>query len=106
MERLARLKIDRPVLDLQQDVRRELAVEWLQVFISGAGAVIALLHVVNERAPDDDSAVRGEGGGQHIGAVNVVAVVSARAGLALAVCLDQEAAEVWNDAVNFIRLLL
>src|SRR5262249_15615599 len=106
MERLARLKINRPILDLQQNVRGELAVEWLQVIVGRPGAVVALLHVVNERAPDDDAVVWGESGGQHIGAVNVVAVISARAGLALAVGFDQEAAEIWNDGVYLIRLLL
>src|SRR5258707_11017366 len=52
MERLARLKVDGPILHLQQHVRRELTVERLQIVIGRRGAIVTGLRVVNEGPPD------------------------------------------------------
>ena len=62
--------------------------------------------VVDERAPHHDAAVRRQRVGQHVGAVGVRAAVVLRAGLAFAVGLDDEAAEVGNQPVDLVRLRL
>ena len=106
VERLARLKVNGAVLDLQQNVRREPSVEGLQVVVAGRGPVVAGLRVVDEGAPHHDPVVRGERGCEHVRAVGVRAVVGARPRLAFAVGLNEKTAEVWDEVVNLVRLLL
>src|SRR5262249_16417129 len=106
MKRLARLKIDWSVFDLQQNVRREFAIERLKIFVSGSGSIIAGLHVINESPPHHYSIMSSHSRRKHIGSVNVIAIVSAWPRLAFAVGLYQKSAKIGNDAIDFIRLFL
>src|SRR5437899_353916 len=100
MEGLAWLKIDWPILDLQQNISRELAVKRLKIFIGSARAVVPRLHVINKRAPDYDSVIRGHRGSQHVRAIGMRALVGAWPGLAFAIGLDKKTAEVGNQLVD------
>ena len=100
------MKVNRPILHLQQHVRRELTVERLEIVIGRRSAIVTGLRVVDEGPPDHHSFVRSESRGQHVGAINMVAIVGARPWLALAVSLNQEATKIRNDLVNLIRLFL
>ncbi len=104
MERLPRLKVDGPVLHLQQDVVAELAVERLEFAVGLLRAVVGLILRVHEGAPHHDPAVRSHRVGEHIGAVRVCTVVVLRARLTFGVGFDQEAAEVGDGLVDLIRL--
>ena len=104
VERLARLEVDRPVLHLQLHVRPERSVERHQLGVRLLGAILGDVGLVDERAPDDDALVRRERVRQHVGAVGVRAAVVLRAGLALGVRLDQEAAEVGDQRVDLVDL--
>src|SRR4051812_34716194 len=75
MKRLARLKIYRAILHLEQNVRRKLSVEWLQVLVRRTSTVVAGLHVVDKRAPHNDPSMRSERCGEYICAVSMRAVV-------------------------------
>ena len=96
---LADLEVDRAVLDLDDDVVEELAVERVEVVVGGLGAVvlgILPIHfvVVDEAAIEQDAAVRLEGLGDDVGGVGVGAAVFGRAEPAFGVGLEHEAAEV------------
>ena len=94
---LARLEVERAVLDLYDDVLAELPVEGLELVDGLHHAVgVALVIAIDEGAPHDDATVGSHCVGQHVGTLGVRALVVARAGLALAVGLDEEAAEVGN----------
>jgi hypothetical protein len=105
MKRLAWLKINWSILDLQQHIRRKLAVKWLQVFVGSAGAVVTWLHIVDKSAPKYDAIVGRERGGEHVGAVSVRAVVGTWSRLTFAVGLDDETTEVGNQTVDFVSFL-
>src|SRR5690349_15900390 len=104
MKGFAWLKVDWPILHLQQHVRRKLAVERLKIFVSGAGPVVTRLRVVNKRAPNHDAMMRRNGGSQHVCAVGVRAIVSSWSRLSFAVCLDEETSEIGNHFVDVVRL--
>ena len=103
MKRLARLEVDRAVLDLHHHVGAELAVERLELVVGLLGPVVRDVLVVDEGAPHHDAAVRRERIGQQVGAVGVGAAVVLRPGLALRVGLDEEAAEIGNEPVDLVR---
>src|SRR5690348_9449408 len=91
--RLAHLKINGAVLDLDDHVVVELAVEWMKNVIRGAGAVglrVAPVEVmvVDEGAVEQHAAMRLEGAGQRVGSINGRAAILRWAGLALGVGLD------------------
>src|SRR5690349_7374412 len=104
MKRLARLKVDWTILNLQQHIRSELTVKRFQVFIASAGAVVTGLHVVNKRAPEDDAVMWSEGCCEHVSAVSMRAVVGSWTRLAFAVRFFNEAAEIRNQFVDLISL--
>src|ERR1051326_1770593 len=106
MKRLPRLEVDWSILYLQQHIRRKLSVERLQIFVSRAAAVVTRLLVVDKRAPHDDSMMRRNGSREHVCAVGMRAIVSSWSRLAFAVCFDEKPAEVGNQLVDLIRLLL
>ena len=98
VERLARLEVDRAVLDLDDDVVAELCRRAARTPCTPAWRGLGRrLAPVDERAPDDDAAVRRQRVGQHVGAVGMGAAVVLRPGLAFGVGLDQEAAEVGDE---------
>jgi hypothetical protein len=102
MERLARLEVDRPVLDLDDDVVAELAVERLELAVALLGAVVGLLVRIDEGPPHHDPAVRPHRVGQHVGPVDMGAAVVLRSRLALRIGLHQEAAEIGNGLVDLV----
>ena len=62
-DRLARLEVDRAVLDLDDDVVVELAVERMEIVVSGSGAIVfgiapVEMMVVDEGAIEEEAAVR------------------------------------------------
>src|SRR4051794_32670123 len=105
MEWFARLEVDRAVLDLNDDVARELAVQRLELVISLLSAVISACGVY-ECPPDDGSAVRLQRLGEHVGAVGVGPMIFLWARLTLGIRLDQEAAEVRDQPVDLVGLRL
>src|ERR671925_1541437 len=99
--RLAHLKIDGAVLDLDDDVVIELAIERMKNVVSGPGSVIfgiapVKMMVVHKRTIHDNAAVRLQGPCNSIGRVRRRASVTRRAGAAFGVRLHQEPSEVWN----------
>ena len=108
-DRLAHLKVDRPFLGLNDDIGGEFPIERMKDIVGGAGAVglgVAPVQVVvvDKGAVEDDAAMGRERRGQQVGGVGWSAPVAGRAGLALGVGLDREAAEVRNQRVNLLRL--
>src|SRR5512132_52267 len=104
MKRFAWLEVDWPILHLQQHVWRKLAVELLKILVSRSRAVVTRLGIVNKRAPNNDAMMRRKGRSQHVCTVRVRAIVSSRSGLSLAICFDEETAEIGNDLVDLVRL--
>ena len=106
MEGFARLEVDRAIFDLHQHIVGELSVERLEVGIGLFGAIVGIVMGVDEGAPHDDAAMGLDRGGEHVGPIGMRAVIILRTGLAFAVRLDQEAAEIGDGAVDLIRLRL
>ena len=77
---LADLEVDRAVLDLDDDVVFEQAVELVEVVVGGAGrgrssGCASPCVVVDEAAIEEDAAVRLEGAGDDVGGVGMRAAV-------------------------------
>ena len=106
MKRLARLEVNRAVLDLDEDVRTELSVEPGELDVGAFRPVGIDVFVVDERAPDDVSAVLSHGVAEHVGPLRVVPAVVLRARLPLGIGFDEKAAEVGDERVDLIRLVL
>ena len=109
--RLAHLKIDGTVLDLDHDVVVELAVERAEIVVGGASAIvlqIAPIHlvVVDEAAIEDQSAVRLQRARDHVGRVGVRSAVDRRTDAALRIGLDDEAAQIGNGAIDLVGFRL
>ena len=102
-------KVDGAVLDLQHDVVIELAVERMEDVVGSAGAIslrVAPVEVmvVDECAVENDSAVRLQRAGEHIGGVGGCASVTRGAELAFGIGFHGESGEVGNERVDFDRL--
>ena len=82
--RFAWLEVDRAVLDLYDDVRTELSVQWLEFEIGLFGAV-GIRGTVDESAPHDNTFIRLQSIGQHVGTFGMSAPEVARARLAFGV---------------------
>ena len=104
VEGFARLEVDRAILHLDDDIVGELAVERLEVAIGLLGAIVGIVMGIDEGAPHHDAAMRLDRSRQHVGAVGMGALIILRAGLALAVRLHQEAAEIGDRLVDFVGL--
>ena len=102
-ERLARLKIDRTVLYLNQHIISKLAVERHKLFNRLFGAV-GTFGVVHKGAPHNNSAKRLKRFGNHIGAVSVRAAVVLRSRLPFRVGFHQKTAKIGNQFVDFGHL--
>ena len=107
-DRFARLKIDRAVLDLDDDVVVELAVERMKIVVGGAGAIVfgiapVEMMVVDEGAIEDEAAVRFERARDDVGGVSGRAVVGRRAESAFGIGFDDEAAEVGDFCVDLVE---
>ncbi len=105
MEGLARLEVQRPVLDLHEHVVAEAAVEGHELLVGALDAVGVDLGVVHEGPVHHDPAVRPHRLGEGVRAVRVRPVVVLGAGLPLAVRLHEEAAEVGDPRVDLVRLV-
>src|SRR3546814_1123144 len=103
---LARLEIHGAVLDLEDDVGGERAVERLELAIRLPGAVLGIVGRIDEGAPDDDAVVRAKRGGKHVGALGMAAVIVAGAGLAFRIGLDEEAAERSEEHTSELQSLM
>ena len=103
MERLARHEVDRAILHLHEHVRPELSVELRELDVRALGAIGIDVLVVDERAPDDVAAARGDGVGEAVRAFGMIAAVVFRAGLPFGVGFDEEAAEVGDAACRSRR---
>jgi hypothetical protein len=106
MERLARLKVQRTVLHLNEHVVAKRAVERFEFVVRLFDAVDGHGVAVDERAPHRDAAVRCERVGQHVRTVGVRALVVLWPRLTLRVRLDQQPAKVRNDFIDLIDLRL
>ena len=98
-----RLEVYGAVLNLDDDIIAELAVQGHKLQISLVGT-IGTLRRIDEGAPHHNALVRFEYIGQHVGTVGVCTFEVLWAWLALGVGLHQEAAEVRNQFVDFVHL--
>src|SRR5260370_8348066 len=107
---LAYLEVNRPILDLNDDVVGKLSIERMEIVIGGLGAVIlsfppVKMVVVNKRAIEHDAAMRLERPSDGIRGVRRGAIVRGRTKLPLRVSLYYKPAKVRHQAVNTINLL-
>ena len=102
---LAGLEVDGTVLDLDGHVGAELAVQGHELLPGLAGAILAA-RGIDEGTPHDDAAVGSQGIGQHVGTIHMGASIVHGARFPLAVGLDEESSEVWDEAVERIHLVL
>ena len=105
--RLAHLKIDGTVLDLDDDVVVELAVKSVEIVVRRASAIvlrIAPIHVVvvNKAAIENQAAVRLERAGDHVGSVRVRPVIRRRSDAAFRIGLEDEAAEIRHRPIDLV----
>src|ERR1700722_3755763 len=105
--RFADLEVDGAVLDLDDDIGLELAVEVVEVTVAGAGAVgleivPVEVVVVDEATIEDDAAVRLESAGYDVGSFGWGASIFGWTDAAFGVGLDDEAAEVGDGFVYFV----
>ncbi|MNW46356.1 hypothetical protein D3C74_236480 [compost metagenome] len=103
--RLAHLKVNRTVFDLQDDVLFESPVQRDEMIVGGPCPIRlavspVLLAVVNEASPDHEPAVRLQRLGQHIGAVGMIPPIGERSRPVLRIRLHQEPAKVRDRSVN------
>ena len=82
--RFARLEVNRAMLDLDDDVVFELAVERMKIVVGSLGAVVlgiapVEMMVVNERAIENDTVMRFECTGDDVGGVGGRAAIEGRA---------------------------
>ncbi len=106
-DRFARLEVDWAMLDLDDDVVFELAVEWMKIVVGSFGAVVfgiapVEVMIVDESTIKHDAMMRLEGAGDDVGGVGGRAAVEGRAEAAFGIGLDDEAAEVGNGGVNSV----
>ena len=104
MKGLARLKVDRAILDLHDDIVGKLPVERLEVGIGLFGAIVGIVMGIDEGAPHHDPAMRLDRSGQHVRAIGMGAVIILRTRLSLAIGLDQEAAKIGDRRVDLVGL--
>src|SRR5256885_5878464 len=98
------------MLDLDDDVVFELAVERMKIVVGSFGAVVlgiapVEMMVVDESAIKHDAVMRLEGAGDDVGGVAGRAAIDGRAEAAFGIGFDDEAAEVGNGRVNSVGFL-
>ena len=103
------LEIDGTVLDLNQGVVVELAVEGMEVVVGGAGAVVVgvlPVHVVvvHEAAIEEQATVGLERARHHVGRIRMRAPVGRRAHAAFGIGLQDQTAQIGNGAVELLSL--
>ena len=105
MEGLARLEVDWAILDLKDDVIPKFAIEWPELVIGLHRPVLARVPI-DERSPEDGAAVWSQRVGDDVGALGVSPAIVLRSGLAFRIGFDDEAAEIRNEAIDFVGLRL
>ncbi|MNC31270.1 hypothetical protein D3C75_795850 [compost metagenome] len=105
---LPNLEIHRSVLDLQEYIIPELAIQRLKVIISRPRtirrAVPPVLHaVIDKAAPNDKSAMRFKRIRQHICSIGMISSISKRSRTMLGIRFDHKTAKVGNMPINAVR---
>ena len=108
--RFAHLEIDRTILDLDDDVVVERAVERMKIVVGRFRAIVFQIVpiemvVVDEGAIEHDAAMRLEGAGDHVGGVGRRSAIGRGPEAALGIGLHDEAAEIRDVPVNLVHLL-
>ncbi len=103
------MEIDRAVLDLDHDVRIELAVQRNKIVVRGPGAIvlrIVPIHVmvVDEAAIKNQSSVRLQRARHHVGRVRMRASVSRGPHAALRIGFHHHSRQIRHSGVKFIHL--
>src|SRR5882762_1538777 len=106
----ADLKVNGPMLDLNDDVVVELAIEGMENIVRSLRAVTLRIlpvevMVVYKRPVENDSTVGFERACNHIGGVRRRPAVGGRAGPAFGIRLDNKSAEVRNAPVDRVHFL-
>src|ERR1700720_2190608 len=106
----ADLKVNGPMLDLNDDVVVELAIEGMEYIVRSFRAVTLRIlpvevMVVYKRAIENDAAVRFERTCNRIGGVRRCPAVGGRARPAFGIRLDNKSTEVRNPPVNRVHFL-
>src|SRR6185437_1909838 len=109
--RLAHLKINGPVFDLEYDIVFEFSVQRVKVIVGGSGAVglgIAPVDtmVVNKSAIHYHYVMQLQGARNYVGRVGGGTAVLRRAGAAFGIGFDDEPSKVGNLRINLIHCLL
>ena len=102
---LAGLEVHGTVLDLDDDVVGKLSVEGNELLAGLVGAVVAL-RVIDKGTPHHDAVMRAQRFGEHVGAVGMGAAEVLRTWLAFGVGFHKESAEVGDEFVNLVHLVL
>src|SRR5262250_677845 len=105
--RLAYLKIDRAVLNLNDDVVIELPVEVVEIVVRGTGAIVFRIFpihvvVVHEAAIEDHASVRLERSRYDIRSVRMGTAIRRRTDTSFRVCFQYETTEIRNRAIDVI----
>ncbi len=106
MEGLARLEIQRAVLDLHQHIVCKLTIQRHEFGIGLLHAVFGFFGRIDEGAPHHDAFMRGKRGGQHVRAFGMAALIILWAGLAFGVRFHEEAAEIRHMGIYLVHLSL
>src|SRR5262249_31978874 len=109
--RFARLKIDRPVLDLDDHVVIELAIQRMEYIVSGACAIrlwIAPVQmmVVDEGTVENDATVRSKRPCQNIRRIRGRSSIRGRADSSFRISLHREPTKIRNEREDLIRFRL
>jgi len=105
--RLARLKVERSVFGLKDDIVAEVPVHRFELRHSLHHAVLAfVVGAIDKGAPYHLSTIGPQGVGEHVGSVGVTAVIVSRSGLSLAVGFDKKSTEVGDQLVDLPGLAL
>src|SRR5580698_8750554 len=106
--RFTHLEIDRAILDLNDDVVVERAVEGMEIIVGGLGAIIFQIvpievMVVHERAIEHDAAMWLESAGDHIRGVSGTSAVGGRTEPPFRVGFNDEAAKIRDLAIDLVN---
>ena len=104
VKRLAGHKVERAVLDLQDDIVAKLSVQSRELPVSLPHAVELVVRRVDKGPPEEQPAMGRERLGKQIGSFRMGALIIVGAGLTLRVGLDEETAEIGDQRVNLRHL--
>ena len=108
-DRFAYLEVNRPMLDLDDHVVVELAVERMEIVVRSLCAIVLGIRpiemmVVNKRAIKNDSVVRRKCTRNHVGGIGRRAAIRCRTEAALRIRLNHHTGKIWNEPVHVIKL--